>query len=119
VEDAVRYLCLVYHAERELQDYPQRDCDAIVAAAAAYSEELRASGHLIAGDVLQPVETATTIRVRNGKVSISDGAVAETSEQLSGFYLIEAVDLNEAIRLASNMPPARFGSIEVRPIRRH
>jgi hypothetical protein len=78
---------------------------------------LRESGHSIAAEALQPVHTATTVRVRNGKVSITDGPFAETKEQLAGFYLIDARDLNEAIQLASKIPPARVGSIEVRPTR--
>jgi hypothetical protein len=79
--------------------------------------DLRKSGLLIAAEALQPVETATTVRVRNGKVSISDGPFAETKEHLAGFYLIEARDLNDAIQVASKIPPAREGSVEVRPIR--
>jgi hypothetical protein len=78
---------------------------------------LRASGRCIASEALQPVETATTVRVRSGKVSITDGPFAETKEQLAGFYMIEARDLNEAIQVAANIPPARVGSVEVRPIR--
>lgn len=80
-------------------------------------EELRASGKLLAAEPLHAVETATTVRVRNGSVSITDGPFAETKEQLAGFYLIEARDLNEAIQIASAIPPVREGSIEVRPVR--
>jgi len=72
---------------------------------------------MIAGQALQPVSTATTVRVRNGQMSVTDGPFAETREQLAGFYLVEARDLNEAIRIAAGIPPARVGSIEVRPIR--
>jgi hypothetical protein len=72
---------------------------------------------LVAAEALQPVETATTVRVRNGKVAVTDGPFAETKEQLAGFYLIEARDLNEAIQAAAKIPPAREGSIEVRPVR--
>ena len=79
--------------------------------------ELRRSGVLLAAEALQPVETATTVRVRNGKLSVSDGPFAETKEQLAGFYLIEARDLNDAIQVASKIPPAREGSVEVRPVR--
>ena len=75
------------------------------------------SGVLVAAEALQPVATATTVRVRNGKASITDGPFAETKEQLAGFYLLEARDLNEAIQMASRIPPAREGSIEVRPVR--
>ena len=74
-------------------------------------------GSLIAAEALQPVETATTVRVRQGRLSITDGPFAETKEQLAGFYLIEARDLNDAIQMAAKIPPAREGSIEVRPVR--
>jgi hypothetical protein len=66
---------------------------------------------------LEPIETATTVRIRNGKLLVTDGPFAETKEQLAGFYLIEAADLNEAIQIASKIPPAREGSVEVRPVR--
>ena len=78
---------------------------------------IRKSGHCLASEALQSVQTATTVRLRNGKVSITDGPFAETKEQLAGFYMIEARDLNEAIQLAAKIPPARVGSVEVRPIR--
>ena len=71
----------------------------------------------VAAEALQPIDTATTVRVRNGKVSVTDGPFAETKEQLAGFYLIEARDLNEAIQVAAKIPPAREGSVEVRPVR--
>jgi len=106
----MKYLCLVYMEEKTLDAVPDSDC-------MAYGESLRKSGHSIAAEALQPVHTATTVRVRNGKVSITDGPFAETKEQLAGFYLIDAKDLNEAIQLASRIPPARVGSIEVRPVR--
>ena len=83
----------------------------------AFDADVRASGHCIASEALQPVATATTVRVRNGKVSVTDGPFAETKEALAGFYLLEARDLNEALRLASRIPPAQVGSIEVRPVR--
>ncbi len=78
---------------------------------------MRKSGLLVAAEALEPIHTATTVRVRNGKLSIIDGPLAETKEQLAGFYLIEARDLNDAIQVASKIPPAREGSIEVRPVR--
>ena len=112
----MKYLCLVYHNEAEIDAMPAREYDAIVNAVLEYREELKRSGHYIASSPLQSVHTATTVRVRGGKVSITDGPFAETKEQLGGFYLIEARDLNEAIRLAEKMPPARVGSIEVRPL---
>jgi hypothetical protein len=106
----MKYLCLVYSEERHLEAVPDVEC-------VAYDARLRASGHCVASEALQPVATATTVRVRNGQVSITDGPFAETKEQLTGFYLVEAKDLNEAIQLAAQIPPARVGSIEVRPIR--
>ena len=78
---------------------------------------MAASGHFITGAPLHPVHTATTVRVRNGRPTVTDGPFAETKEALAGFYLIEARDLNEAIQLAARIPPAKFGSIEIRPTR--
>ena len=106
----MKYLCLVYLDEKELTSVPDSDCK-------AFSDGLKESGHAIAAEALQSVQTATTVRVRNGKVSVTDGPFAETKEQLAGFYLVDAKDLNEAIQLASKIPPARVGSVEVRPVR--
>jgi hypothetical protein len=106
----MKYLCLVYLDEKKLDAIPDSEC-------MAYWEGLQKSGHHIAAEALQSVHTATTVRVRNGKLSVTDGPFAETKEQLAGFYLIDAKDLNEAIQLASKIPPARTGSIEVRPTR--
>ncbi|HEX9181514.1 MAG TPA: YciI family protein [Burkholderiales bacterium] len=106
----MKYLCLVYLDEKRLDELPDEDC-------VAYDTAIRESGHCIASEALQPVDTATTLRVRNGRLSVTDGPFAETKEQLAGFYVIEARDLNEAIQVASKIPPARVGSIEVRPIR--
>jgi hypothetical protein len=106
----MKYLCLVYGTESALASMDDRHC-------VAYDEKIKASGHCIASEALQPVQTATTVRVRNGKVSVTDGPFAETKEILAGFYMIEARDLNEAIQVASRIPPAEVGSIEVRPIR--
>jgi len=83
----------------------------------AYDQALRNTGRCLASEALQPVRTATTVRVRHGKVSITDGPFTETKECLAGFYLIEAADMNDAIQIASQIPPARVGSIEVRPVR--
>ena len=106
----MKYLCLVYLDEKRLDEVPDSEC-------LEYDASIRKSGHCIASEALQPVQTATTVRVRNGKVAITDGPFAETKEQLAGFYLIEAKDLNEAIQLAGRVPPAHVGSVEVRPIR--
>ena len=106
----MKYLCLVYGEEQAMQAMDDRHC-------VSFDEEVRRSGHCIASEALQPVATATTVRVRNGKLSVTDGPFAETKECLAGFYMIEARDLNEAIQIASRIPPAAVGSIEVRPIR--
>ena len=106
----MKYLCLVYMAEHTLADVPDSEC-------LAYGESLRESGRYVAAEALQRATTATTVRVRNGKVSLTDGPFAETKEQLAGFYLIDAKDLDDAIEMAARIPPARVGSIEVRPVR--
>jgi hypothetical protein len=109
-ETTMKYLCLVYMDERRLEEIDDNEC-------MACGDALRQSGKMIAGQALQSVQTATTVRVRNGRVSVTDGPFAETKEQLAGFYMIEAKDLNEAIQVATKIPPARVGSIEVRPVR--
>jgi hypothetical protein len=106
----MKYLCLVYLEEEKLHAISDSECFAC-------GTSLRKKGVLIAAEALQPVESATTVRLRHGKVSITDGPFAETKEQLAGFYLIDANDLNDAIEVASKIPPAREGSIEVRPVR--
>ena len=106
----MKYLCLVYGEEAALMTCKDQDC-------LEFDVSARSSGHVTASEALEPVSSATTVRVRNGKVTVTDGPFAETKEQLAGFYLVEARDLNEAISLAAKIPPARLGSIEVRPIR--
>lgn len=106
----MKYLCLVYGEEKNLRAMPDDEC-------MAYDEALRNRGQCLASEALQPVQTATTVQVRNGKLSISDGPFTETKEQLAGFYLVEARDLNDAIQIASHIPPARVGSVEIRPVR--
>jgi len=106
----MKYLCLVYLEPEKLRAVPDHEC-------LACGDRFRDSGLLVAAEALQPVSTAATVRVRNGELSVTDGPFAETKEQLAGFYLIEARDLNDAIHAASKIPPAREGSIEVRPIR--
>jgi hypothetical protein len=113
----MRFLCLVYHEETQVDALPAGEYAAIVKDVLAYREELRRGGHYVASSPLEPVRTATTIRVRGGRVTATDGPFAETKEQLGGFYLIEARDRDEAIQLASKMPPARLGCIEVRALR--
>ena len=106
----MKYLLLVYGEEPKMQEVDDLSC-------LAFDKSVRESGHCIASEALQPVATATTVRVRNGKATVTDGPFAETKECLAGFYMIEARDLNEAIQIASRIPPAQVGSVEVRPIR--
>ncbi|HEY7437155.1 MAG TPA: YciI family protein [Methylomirabilota bacterium] len=113
----MKYICLVYLVEKDMNAMSRREADACTEESLAYDEALRRTGHLLAAQALQPVETATTIRVRNGKLSTTDGPFAETKEQLGGFLLIEARDLNDAIQVAAKIPMGRRGSIEVRPIK--
>lgn len=112
----MKYLCLAYEAEATFNDMPPHEWDALRQETLAYVDALKNSGHLLATNALQSASTATTLRVRNGKLSMTDGPFAETKEQLGGFFLIEARDLNEAIDLASKWPSARYGQIEVRPV---
>ena len=106
----MKYVCLVYMPEKDLDAIPDREC-------IAFGESLRQSGRYVAGEALQRGHSATTVSVRNGRVTVTDGPFAETKEQLAGFYVIDARDLNEAIQLTSRIPPARVGNIEVRPVR--
>lgn len=117
MERPVKYLCMIYQDEAKVNALPQSEFDAIMRDVFDYRDELRRSGHYIASSPLETVETAVTVRVRNGNTSVTDGPFAETREQIGGFYLIEARDLNEAIRLTEKMPPARIGSIEVRALK--
>ena len=110
----MKYLCLVYSDEHLLHSLPDSPKDP---ECHAYAGSLHESGRMIAGEALQPVATASTVRVRGGKTLVTDGPFAETKEQLAGFYLVEARDMNEALQIAAKIPPARVGSIEVRPVR--
>jgi hypothetical protein len=106
----MKYLCLVYLESGKMRAVPDAECRDC-------GNGLRERGLLVAAEALQPVETATTVRVRGGKATIIDGPFAETKEQLAGFYLIDAQNLDEALDVAAKIPPAREGSIEVRPVR--
>ena len=112
----MRYLCLIYDEEQKLAAMSKTESDAFMADYFAFTEDIKKSGHHLGGEALQPVGTATTVRVRNGKLSTTDGPFAETKEQLGGFYMIEAKDANDALKIASKIPSARLGSVEVRPI---
>ena len=112
----MRYLCLIYDEEQTLNAMPKSEADAFMGEYFSFTEDVKKRGQYVAGEALQPVSTATTVRVRNGALVTTDGPFAETTEQLGGFYLIEARDLNDAIQVASRIPSARIGSIEVRPV---
>jgi hypothetical protein len=115
-EDPMQYLCLIYEDEKAWQQMPTAEAEKILGEYHAYTESIGKSGHLVGGNALQPTQSATTVRVRQGKLGTTDGPFAETKEQLGGYYLVKARDLNEAIQLAARIPGARFGSIEVRPV---
>jgi len=112
----MKYLCLIYQDESQWSRFSQDEAQQMMAAYGAYTEDVKKSGHYLGGNRLEPTHTATTVRVRNGKLSTTDGPFAETKEQLAGYYLIEARDLNEAIQVGGRIPGAKVGSIEVRPI---
>ena len=112
----MRYVCLIYDDEKAWTRMSKAESDAIMGEYFAFTKDIRQSGHYQAGEALQPVSTATTVRVRDGKLSTTDGPFAETKEYLGGFYLINARDLNEAIQTAARIPSARYGSVEVRPV---
>jgi len=112
----MQYLLLIYLNESEAKSRPPTESGKIHGEYMTFTREIMTSGHMKGGDALEPTSTATTVRVRNGKVLKTDGPFAETREQLGGFYAIEAKDLDEAVSIAARIPDARNGSIEVRPI---
>jgi hypothetical protein len=112
----MQYLCLIYTEESADARMSREEGQAVMGEYFAFTEGIKKSGHYVGGNPLQPTKTATTVRVRQGKMSTTDGPFAETKEQLGGYYLIEAKDLNDAIQVASKIPAARSGSVEVRPI---
>jgi hypothetical protein len=109
----MKYMLLVYLDEQALSDAEREHC---YIESAQLTQDLNASGHYLSASPLHPVATATSVRVRDGKRVVTDGPFAETREQLGGFYLIEARDLDEALNIAERIPPARFGTIEIRPV---
>ncbi len=112
----MKYLCLIYDNEQQIGRMSKSESDAFMRAYFAFTDAIRKSGHYLGGEALQPVGTATTIRISHGKMSTTDGPFAETKEQPGGFYLIDAADLDDAIQVASRIPSARYGSIELRPV---
>jgi hypothetical protein len=113
----MKYVCLVYFDERELNALPKKEIDALHAEAEAYVTEMRRREGFLAADALEPTDSAVTLRKRRGAVSVSDGPFAETKEQLGEVVLIDAPNLDEAIKVAARVPSARFGSVEIRPVR--
>jgi hypothetical protein len=116
LEGSMKYLCLIYADESAWMNMSKTEADSMVSEYMAFTESIEKSGHYIGGNRLQPIGSASTVRVRSGQLSTTDGPFAETKEQLGGYYLIDARDLNDAIQVASKIPGARVGSIEVRPI---
>jgi hypothetical protein len=112
----MKFLFMIVHDERTLDALPKGEMQALVDAALDYTDEIRRSGHYIVSNALQRARTARTIRVHGGKTTITDGPFAETKEQIGGFFLIEAKSMDEACAVAARFPPARIGTIEVRPV---
>jgi hypothetical protein len=112
----MRFLCMICYEQNTLDSLSRPEFDKLVAESLAYDEELRNGAHYLYSGALQSVQTATTVRIQSGTASLTDGPFAETKEHLGGFIVIEANDLDEAIRLASKIPPLRLGCVEVRPI---
>ena len=112
----MKYLCLIYSDENKMAALAEGERKSMMSEYMAFTDSIKRSGHHIASERLQRTPTAVTLRSRNGKMSTTDGPFAETKEQLGGFYMIEARDLNDAIQVASKIPGTKVGSIEVRPI---
>lgn len=113
----MKYACLIYGDGNAVDPLPPDELERLSAEGLTFDRELRRSGHFVAAQALEPAQTATTIRRRNGELSMTDGPFAETKEQLGGFFLIEARDLNEAIRIASGHPCMCWDAIEIRPVK--
>jgi hypothetical protein len=112
----MKFMFMIYHDENVLDAIPEQEMQTLVDSAIEYAEELERNGHYIASDALQRIQTARTIRIQAGKVSTTAGPFAETKEQLGGFFVIEAKDMDEACTIAARFPPARVAVVEVRPV---
>jgi hypothetical protein len=112
----MQYMLLIYGAESDWDQLPKAEQQRVFGEFMQFTQDIVASGHFKAGDPLEATNTASTVRIRNGKVLTTDGPFAETKEQLGGYYLVEAANLDEAIGLAARIPSARWGSIEIRPV---
>jgi hypothetical protein len=113
----MKYLCMIFYDEKRLKALTEPELQALTDKALDYDNVMREGGHFVTAGALELVESATTLRMRNGKLSITDGPFAETNEQIGGFIVIEARDLNEAIQVASRVPPSLLGGVELRPIK--
>ncbi len=113
----MKYLLFCCHEEKKFDSMTKSEGDALINETLGYCERLKRSGHLIVAEPLEPIQMAVTLRVRNGRVSLTDGPFAETKEQIGGFFLIEARDINQAVQIASKFPSVRLGSMEVRPVK--
>jgi hypothetical protein len=113
----MKYLLMCCHDEKKFDSMSKTECDAVMEETMAYCDALKKSGQLLAVEQLEPIRTAMSVRIRGGKLSVTDGPFAETKEQFGGFFLISARDLNEAIQVAAKFPSVRFGTMEVRPVR--
>jgi hypothetical protein len=112
----MQYMCLIYDDEKVWEGLSEEERGKAFGEYGAFTESIKASGNYVAGDALQPISTATTVRIREGETLVTDGPFAETKEQLGGYYLVEAKDVDEALKIAERIPSARYGSIEVRPV---
>jgi hypothetical protein len=115
-EEMMKFICLGYMEESQWDEMPERDRTALMEQCFVYDDELRRGGHFLGGEALQSIHNAATLRYRQGKVAVTDGPYAETKEQLGGFLVLEARDLNHAIQLMSNHPGVRYGPFEIRPV---
>ena len=111
-----QYLCLIYSNEANRAEQSPEDAAAYIGAYGTFTQSIIESGNFVAGDALQPIATATSVRIRDGETLITDGPFAETKEQLGGYYLVNAKDLDEAIAIAARIPTVKHGTIEVRPL---
>ncbi|NVJ20519.1 MULTISPECIES: YciI family protein [Myxococcus] len=112
----MKYLLMIYENEKAWETMPKAETEQLMGEYSAYTDSIQKSGNFVSGEALQPTQTATTVRVRDGKRLTTDGPFAETREQLGGFFLVEAKDLDEAIALASRIPSVRLGCVEIRPV---
>ena len=112
----MKFVCLIYHPENALAAMPKEEFDALRGRYVAFTQSIIEGRQLVVGEALQPTRTATTVRIRDGRVTTTEGPAFETGEQLGGFFLIDARDANEAIRIAARIPDASTGRIEVQPV---